>query len=53
MDVLVRYIGQYVAWSPDGARIVDADEDGEVLWARLQENGIDPSLLPIEHIPRL
>jgi hypothetical protein len=53
MDLLVRYIGQYVAWSPDGARIVDADEDGEALWARLQENGIDPSVLPFEHIPRL
>ncbi len=53
MEMLIRYIGQHVAWSPDGARIVDADEDGEALWARLQEKGIDPSLLPFEYIPRL
>jgi hypothetical protein len=50
-DVLARYAGQYVAWSPDGAKILacDKDELGLANWVRA--NGYDSSEVLIAFVP--
>lgn len=36
-----KYIGQWVALSPDGSRILAGDQDGSKLEAKLIELGVD------------
>ncbi len=50
---LAPFIGQSVAWSPDGARIVDAAPDFGALWNKLLARGEDPSIYVYEDIPVL
>jgi hypothetical protein len=50
-DHLTPYLGQWVAWWPDGSRIVDADEDFDALWSRLRDGGYNVYELELEHIP--
>jgi hypothetical protein len=40
---LEKFKGQYVAWSPDGTRILAADPDAARLDAFLVAEGFDPS----------
>jgi hypothetical protein len=50
-DELDRYIGQHVAWSPDGARILASDPDPLRVLAAVKALGYDPAETPIEDIP--
>jgi hypothetical protein len=52
LDDLDRYAGQYVAWSPDGARIIASDEDPIRLIAAVDAAGFDHEETLIEAIPR-
>ena len=51
IDVLARYAGQWVAWSPDGSRIAASASDPEMLDALLRACGEDPVQCVIEGIP--
>jgi hypothetical protein len=41
-EELLRYSGQHIAWSWDGARILASDPDRRILDQKLREAGIDP-----------
>ena len=43
LDQLEKYNGQYVAWSPDGVRIVAAHADPTQLDELIKESGHDPA----------
>ena len=50
-EELERYAGRYVAWSPDGSRILASDEDpGNVIEA-VKALGHDPGETVVESIP--
>jgi len=49
-DELDRYIGQHVAWSPDGTRILANDPDPLKVLAAVKALGFDPADTPIEDI---
>ena len=53
LETLRPYVGQYVAWSLDGTRIVASAADEAELERRLSEMGIDPSTVVSEYIPPL
>ena len=38
-DELARYVGQHVAWSPDGTRILVSDEDPLKVFSTLRAAG--------------
>ena len=42
LEELARYAGQYVAFSPDGLRILASGESMEQVEAKLVDAGIDP-----------
>jgi hypothetical protein len=48
---LARYAGKYVAWSPDGGRIIASDDDELVLDAAVKSAGYDPAEVLISFIP--
>jgi hypothetical protein len=48
---LVKYAGSWVAWSPDGSRIVAAAERPDLLDAIVQAAGEDPAHCVVEGIP--
>jgi hypothetical protein len=50
MDQLDKYLGQYVAWIPDGSGIHDSDRDPVALEERIRASGDDPLMYPIEFI---
>jgi len=39
---LLRYQGQYIAWSWDGSQILAADVDRRALDKKLRDGGVDP-----------
>jgi hypothetical protein len=47
---LERYNGQYVAWSPDGSRILVADPDPLRVDALLCAGGFDPAEILVSRI---
>ncbi len=49
-EELAKYVGRFVAWSWDGARILDSAEDRERLWEQLVAAGIDPHRVVFEFI---
>jgi hypothetical protein len=53
MEILERYIGQYVAWEIDGSGIRAAAPDAETLWEKILAEGDDPQLYGVEYIPVL
>jgi hypothetical protein len=48
---LLPYRGKYIAWSPDGKRIVAGDEDPLRLDAIVKELGFDPSEVVFSSVP--
>jgi hypothetical protein len=42
-EELLKYSGQHIAWSWDGARILASADDYAALDQKLREAGIDPS----------
>jgi hypothetical protein len=50
-DELDRYAGQHVAWSPDGTRIIAADEDPLKVFAAVKAAGYDTGETLIEAVP--
>jgi hypothetical protein len=51
VEDLAKYAGQWVAWSPDGARVAASALSPEFLDAILEANGEDPALCVVEGIP--
>ena len=49
---LERYAGQWIAWSPDGTRIVAHAEDPEVLDDLILQADQDPARCIVEGIPK-
>jgi hypothetical protein len=50
-EELMKYAGQYVAWSPDGKRILASDEDELQLDATIRVAGHDPAEVLISFVP--
>ena len=50
-EELVRYAGKYVAWSPDGTRIIAADEDLLRLDAKVKDAGHNPAEILVSSVP--
>jgi hypothetical protein len=50
-DELEKYAGRHVAWSPDGTRILAADEDPLKVLAAVKAAGYDPGETLIEVVP--
>jgi hypothetical protein len=50
-DLLNQHVGQHVAWSPDGTRILASDHDPLKVLAAVRSLGYDPAETPIEDIP--
>jgi hypothetical protein len=43
-EELARYAGQWIAWSPDGCRIVASSSESEdAVWDQVQALGYEPS----------
>ncbi len=51
VDELVKYAGQWVAWSPDGTHIAASARSPELLDGLLKANGEDPTQCVVEGIP--
>jgi len=48
---LARHRGEWIAWSPDGTRIVAASRSPDALDALVRAAGAEPENCPIEGIP--
>jgi len=48
---LAKHRGEWIAWSPDGTRIVAASKDPDALDDLVRKAGEDPENCPIEGIP--
>jgi hypothetical protein len=53
LDELARYAGQYIAWSPDGTRILASAETMEAVEEKLVAAGIDPSQVVGDYVDAL
>jgi uncharacterized protein DUF5678 len=51
LDELAKYSGQWVAWSPDGTRIVAHSDDPSRLEGLIRAAGEDPLMCVTEGIP--
>lgn len=50
-DQLLPYAGKYIAWSPDGTRIIAYDEDEIRLDAIIRAAGYDPGEIVVSSVP--
>ncbi len=50
-EKLQKYAGKYVAWSPDGASIIDSDEEMSRLDEHLEVAGYELSEILISMVP--
>jgi hypothetical protein len=50
-EELARFAGKYVAWSPDGMRILASDENELRLDATLKHAGYDTSEILVAYVP--
>ena len=48
---LTKYAGKYIAWSPDGTRILASDDDLEKVAAAVQDQGYDSSEIVLSSVP--
>jgi hypothetical protein len=51
MEELAKHRGEWIAWSPDGRRIVAGARDPEALDDLIRAAGEDPEECPVEGIP--
>jgi hypothetical protein len=51
LEELEKYVGKYVAWSPDGTKILAADEAPIHLHATIKALGYDPGEIVISSVP--
>jgi hypothetical protein len=51
LDELDKYAGKYVAWSPDGRRIIASENDLPALCAAVDSSGFDPAEVVMEPVP--
>ncbi len=51
LEELARYAGKYVAWSPDGTRILASDEDELRLDATIKDAGHESSEVLVSFVP--
>jgi hypothetical protein len=51
VDELAKHRGEWVAWSPDGTRLVAGSRDPDALDELIRAAGEDPEECPIEGIP--
>jgi hypothetical protein len=51
LDELAKYMGSWVAWSPDGTRIVASSNNPDELESLVQAAGEDPMYCVVEGIP--
>jgi hypothetical protein len=50
-EELEKYVGQYIAWSADGTRILASDEEPLRLMETLDRLGVDPGETVISYVP--
>jgi hypothetical protein len=49
---LARYAGQWIAWSPDGSKILaNSGKSDEAVWQLLEAAGHDPADCCISYVP--
>jgi hypothetical protein len=51
LDELAKYAGMYVAWSPDGTKIIASDKDERKLDAAIRAAGYNPAEIVVSPIP--
>jgi hypothetical protein len=51
LEELAKHRGEWIAWSPDGRRIIASSRDPDILDDLIQAAGEDPEECPIEGIP--
>ena len=51
LEELQQYRGQYIAWSPDGSRIIASDPDGRKLDETVRALGYDPAKILFSLVP--
>jgi hypothetical protein len=49
-EELLKYLGKYVAWFPDGSGIFDSDIDPIALHERIKATGDEPAMYSVEYI---
>jgi hypothetical protein len=50
-EELQQYRGQFIAWSPDGSRIIASDQDGRKLDETVRASGYDPGKILFSMVP--
>lgn len=50
VDQLAPYYGKFVAWSPDGTRILASGNEREEVWKQLEAAGIDAGQVVNDYI---
>lgn len=53
LEELIKFAGQYLAWSPDGTQILAHGPDEESVERELESMGIDPSQVVVSYEDRL